>query len=161
MPNQPNLSITSDMRILAVIVSPANAPAPTLLTNKRPAMTAKAPTRPPSGAHQGIALIPASVGSGRGWQRTRHASKAMMGRKEIRLANHGFVRALRSAPFMGGPQACNAPAARMTGYSHAALRFCISMFLLMIHLNSNAAPMASRAVFLFLDHWPDLLAIHH
>ena len=52
MPNQPNLSITSDMRMLAVIVSPANGPAPTLLTNNKPATTANAPTRPPSGAHR-------------------------------------------------------------------------------------------------------------
>jgi hypothetical protein len=39
----------------------------------------------------------------------------MMGRKDTRLASHGFVRELRNAPFIGGPQACNAPATRIMG----------------------------------------------
>src|ERR1700734_315260 len=103
MPNQPNLSITSDMRMLAVIVNPANGPAPTLLTNNKPATTANAPTRPPRGAHHGIVVTPASVGNGRGWHRTRQARNATIGRKETRLASHGFVREFRSAPFIGGP----------------------------------------------------------
>src|ERR1700722_17015617 len=115
MPNQPNLSMTSDIRTLAVIVSPANGPAPTLLTNTKPATTANAPTKPPSGAHHGIEVIPARVGKGRGWHRTRQARNATIGRKETRLASHGFVKALRNALFIGGPQACNAPATRMRG----------------------------------------------
>src|SRR5580698_4546924 len=115
MPNQPNLSIASDIKILAVIVSPANAPAPTLFTNKSPATTANAPTRPPSGAHQGIALTPSIVGNGRGRHSQRHGRKATTGRKETRLANHGFVSEFRSTPLMGGPHACRAPAIRMMG----------------------------------------------
>src|ERR1700683_1004008 len=82
MPNHPNLSITSDMRMLAVIVNPANGPAPTLLTNNKSAMTANAPTRPPRGAHHGIVLTPASVSIGRGRHKTRHARNATIGRKE-------------------------------------------------------------------------------
>jgi len=50
----------------AVPSRPAKAPAPTLSTNSSPATTAKAPTRPPSGAHQGIPAKPSAVGSGRG-----------------------------------------------------------------------------------------------
>src|SRR3984885_1332397 len=114
-PNQPYLSITSDMRMFAVIVSPARAPAPTLPTNSNPAMTAKAPIKPPSGAHQGIALRPSAVGSGRGTQRNTQDRKATTGRKETTLASQGFVKELRSAPFMGGPQAWSAPAAMMIG----------------------------------------------
>src|ERR1700728_906052 len=115
MPNQPKWSIMSDMRMLAVMVNPANGPAPTLLTNNKPAITANAPTRPPSGAHHGIALTPAMVGNGRGWHITRQASSATMGRNDTRLASHGLVRAFRNAPFIGGPQACNAPPIRMMG----------------------------------------------
>ena len=66
MPNQPKWSIASDIRILAVMVRPANAPAPTLFTNNKPATTATAPTSPPNGAHHGIALMPSRVGNGRG-----------------------------------------------------------------------------------------------
>src|ERR1700735_4483508 len=107
--------MTSDMRILAVIVRPASAPAPTLSTNRSPAMTAKAPTTPPSGAHQGMLETPLLVGIGGGWQSHRTASKAMTGMKDTMLASQGLVRALRSAPFIGGPHACNAPAIRMIG----------------------------------------------
>src|SRR3984957_11516103 len=107
--------MTSDIRILAVIARPASAPAPTLLTNRSPAMTAKAPTTPPSGAHQGMLEIPSIVGIGRGWQSHRTASKAMTGMNETMLASQGFVRALRSTPFLGGPHAFNAPAIRMIG----------------------------------------------
>src|ERR1700733_1662364 len=92
MPNQPNLSITSDMRMLAGIVSPANGPAPTLLTNNKPATTANAPTKPPSGAHHGIVLRPASVGIGRGRHKTRHARNATIGRKEGRKEERKEVR---------------------------------------------------------------------
>ena len=31
------------------------------------------------------------------------------------LASHGLFNALRSAPFIGGPHACSAPAARIMG----------------------------------------------
>src|ERR1700733_13581152 len=105
--------MASDIRIFAVMVRPAYDPAPTLFTNNNPATTAKAPTRPPNGAHQGIALMPASVGSGRGCQMTRHASKPTIGKNDTRLASQGLVRALRRAPFMGGPHACNRPPTTM------------------------------------------------
>jgi hypothetical protein len=59
--------------------------------------------------------IPSIVGIGRGWQSHRTASKAMTGMKDTMLASHGLVSALRSAPFIGGPHACNAPAMRMIG----------------------------------------------
>jgi hypothetical protein len=42
-------------------------------------------------------------------------SKATIGRNETMLASQGFSSDLRSAPFIGGPQACNAPAIRMSG----------------------------------------------
>jgi hypothetical protein len=38
-----------------------------------------------------------------------------MGRKETKLLSHGFTSAFLSALFMGGPQACSAPAIRMMG----------------------------------------------
>src|SRR5208337_2153860 len=53
MPNHPNLSMASDMRMLAVMVRPAKAPAPTRSTNSSPASTANPPTSPPSGAPPG------------------------------------------------------------------------------------------------------------
>ena len=81
---------------MVVINSPANGPAPILLTNTKPATTTNAPTiKPPSGAHYGIEVTPASVGNGRGWDRTRQVRKATIGRKEARLPSHGFVKALR------------------------------------------------------------------
>src|ERR1700722_19194302 len=107
--------MTSDMRMFAVIVSPAKGPAPTLLTNRRPAMTANAPTRPPKGAHHGIALRPAAVGKGRGKHITKTASTATIGRNDTKLASHGFCSELRSAPFIGGPQAWSVPAIRIAG----------------------------------------------
>jgi hypothetical protein len=79
------------------------------------ATTATAPTRPRNGAHRGMPLMPWSVGSGRGWHMTRTARKATIGQNEIRLASHGLVRALRSAPFMGGPHACKRPPTTMMG----------------------------------------------
>ena len=45
-------------------------------------------------------LIPATVGKGRGWQRMRHASSATIRRNDTMLASHGFVSALRKAPFI-------------------------------------------------------------
>ena len=98
-----------------MIVRPAKAPAPILSTNSSPAITAKAPTMPPRGAHQGIAAIPSAVGMGRGRQNHRTDRRAMIGRKETRLASHGLVNDPRKAPFIGGPQACRAPATKMMG----------------------------------------------
>ena len=60
-------------------------------------------------------LTPSIVGSGRGRQKKRTARKATTGRKEITLASQGFVNEVRSTPFIGGPQACNAPATMMIG----------------------------------------------
>ncbi len=117
MRSSPKWSMASDIRIFAVIVMPANAPAPTLSTNSNPVITAKDPINPPSGAHHGIALTPSAVGNGRGRQTKTTTSRATTGRKETTLANHGLVRAERSAPFIGGPQACKAPAPRISGYS--------------------------------------------
>jgi hypothetical protein len=62
-----------------------------------------------------MALMPEMVGSGRGWQRMRHANNATIGRNDTKLASHGLVSALRNAPFIGGPQACNAPPIKMMG----------------------------------------------
>jgi hypothetical protein len=42
-------------------------------------------------------------------------SSATIGRKDTRLESHGLERELRNAPFIGGPQACNAPAIAMSG----------------------------------------------
>src|ERR1700728_2785012 len=85
--------MASDIRILAVMVRAAYGPAPTLFTNNKPATTATAPTRPPSGAHHGMAAMPWSVGRGRGWHITRIARNATIGRNEIRPASQGLVKA--------------------------------------------------------------------
>jgi hypothetical protein len=97
--------MVDDKRHKTVMVRPAKAPAPTLSTNRSPAMTAKAPMTPPRGAHHGIAPIPSTVGKGRGRQKHRTPSKAITGKKETRLASHGFVSECLKAPFIGGPQA--------------------------------------------------------
>jgi hypothetical protein len=39
----------------------------------------------------------------------------MMGRNDTRLASQGLVSDFCNAPFMGGPQACNAPATMSKG----------------------------------------------
>lgn len=41
------------------------------------------------------------------------------------LASQTFSSDFRSAPFIGGPHACNTPAIRMSGYSSVELTFCI------------------------------------
>ncbi len=115
MPNIPNLSMTSDIRIFAVIVRPANAPAPTLPTNSSPATTANAPTRPPRGAHHGICVNDAAVGSGRGRHINTTPRNATMGRNDTRLPSQGFTSAFFKALFIGGPHACSTPAMRMIG----------------------------------------------
>ena len=108
------------------MVSPAKAPAPTLPTNNNPAITANAPTTPPSGAHHGIAANPCGVGNGCGRHMLTQASRATIGRNETRLASQGFSSETRKVWFIGGPHACNAPAMTMIGYSQARLMFCIS-----------------------------------
>ena len=124
MPNQPKWPMASDIRMFAVIVRPANGPAPTLSTNGRAMMTAKAPMRPPSGAHHGIDAMPFGDGIGFGWHNHSTSSNARTGRNETVLASREFssdVRSapfigdLRSLPFIGGPPACSAPASRMSG----------------------------------------------
>ena len=101
--------------MLAVMVRPAKAPAPTLSTNSSPVTTAPAPTSPPNGAHHGIPVTPSSVGSGLGTQRKSTVRNARTGRNDTTLASQGLSSALRNAPFMGGPQACSAPAAMIRG----------------------------------------------
>jgi hypothetical protein len=97
------------------MVNPANAPAPTLLTNSNPTTTAPAPINPPSGAYQGIEPMPSAEGKGRGRHRNNTARNATTGRNDTRLASQGFPNELRSAAFIGGPQACNAPANKIIG----------------------------------------------
>src|SRR6202453_4186842 len=115
MPNSPNLSMTSDIRIFAVIVNPANAPAPTLPTNSKPATTANAPTRPPNGAHHGICVNDTAVGNGFGKHSNTTPNRATTGRNDTKLPSHGFTSAFFKALFIGGPHACKAPAIRMIG----------------------------------------------
>jgi len=52
---------------------------------------------------------------GAGAQIRTRLKAATMGRKETKLLSHGFTSAFLSALFMGGPQACSAPAIRMMG----------------------------------------------
>jgi hypothetical protein len=98
-----------------VMVSPAKAPAPTLPTNIKPATTAKAPTSPPGGAHQGIWLTDSAVGMGRGKHIQITARSATIGRNETRLPSQGLIKAFLRALFIGGPHACNTPAMMMIG----------------------------------------------
>jgi hypothetical protein len=65
-PNKPKWSMASDIRILAVMVRPARAPAPTLSTKEQAGDHRKGADHPPSGAHQGLFAKPSAVGSGRG-----------------------------------------------------------------------------------------------
>src|ERR1700712_758837 len=97
--------MTSDIRMFAVMVRPANGPAPILLTKSRPMMTANAPTRPPSGAHHGIAAMPCADGIGFGWQNHSTSRNATTGGNEMVLASQGFSSDFPSAPFIGGPHA--------------------------------------------------------
>ncbi len=84
----------------------AKAPAPTFPTKTRPATTAKAPTSPPRGAHQGIWLTDsAAVGMGRGKHNHTTPNSATIGRNETRLPSHGLINAYLSALFIGGPHA--------------------------------------------------------
>src|ERR1700692_4717992 len=94
-----------DIKIFAVIVNPANVPAPTLPTKSKPATTASAPTRPPRGAHHGIWLIAAAVGNGRGKHINKTLKNARMGKNDTRLRSQGFTSAFFKALFIGGPHA--------------------------------------------------------
>jgi len=81
-----------DINILAVIVSPANAPAPTLPTNipSRPQLHQPGP---PKGAHQGIWVIESVVGNGWGRQINTTAKKATVGKRDTKLPNQGLTSA--------------------------------------------------------------------
>ena len=97
--------MTRDIKIFAVIVNPANVPAPTLPTKSKPATTANAPTRPPRGAHHGIWLKAPAVGSGRGKHINTTLKNATIGRNDTRLPSQGFTSAFFKALFIGGPHA--------------------------------------------------------
>src|SRR5258706_13855478 len=96
--------MTRDIKIFAVIVTPATVPAPTLATKSKPATTANAPTRPPRGAHHGIWLKAPAAGNGRGKHINTTLKNATIGRNNTRLPTHGSTTAFFKALFIGDPQ---------------------------------------------------------
>jgi len=58
---------------------------------------------------------PSAVGNGRGTQTNTIIKQATTGKKDTRLASHGLPKEVRKAPFIGGPHACRAPAAMISG----------------------------------------------
>ena len=75
---------------------------------------------------------------------TLAAKSATIGRNDTRLASQGFVRALRNAPFIGGPRLAMLADQNDRREPSSSSNSCMCLVLRLVHLTQEAKRLQSR-----------------